>query len=279
MRLTIERGINKVLRPLDLQLVHRGQAALARTSRIVFFHVPKCGGSSIGHGLRSTFGHMNVDERRENFNLDASAAQRSANAVGVSFAQQNRFLLRYALEKNIRLIQGHFLFDELALAGLRETWEFITILRDPIKQVLSGYYYDRYKPTDREHFGIDVDIEEWLETKHARGYGVSFVSYFVGDPDLADAVPGFANDSAEMDAAVERAIRNLESFAVVGNVGNVPGLEAAIGEKFEVNIKFEHVKRTPVGKYPSFADHGEAVQQRLRELCVPNERVFRHFFG
>lgn len=279
MRLKIERGINKVLKPLDLKLVRRGDgAASAKQKRIIFFHVPKCGGSSIGNGLRSAFGHENVEERRENFNLDAKAARQSANALQIPMAAQNQVLLRYALEKNIRLVQGHFLYDRMSVNGLGNEWHSLTILRDPRSHILSGYYYDRYKPRGREHFGIETELEEWLETPHARGYGVAFIRYFVGEPEIADTIVNYTNESTEMQEAVDKAIKNLETFTAIGDIGNVGAFESKLEEKFNKKIKFEKLKRSPAGSYPRFPEQNKNVQDKILELCAPNIKIYEHVF-
>jgi len=273
--LIVERVANKIVRPLGLQLVHRGDRGFDDVPRLIFFHVPKCGGSSINHGLRWALKLQNVDTQRNNFHYEAAAGLRASRQLGLTEAEYNKIILRYALELGrIRYIYGHLQFDEDTLAGFRREWKYITVLRNPKQHLLSAYYYNRYKD-DRVHKATDLDLREWLETQHAREVGMVFVRTFVGDAALAEELRKESCDGATMREAAQRAAANLKTFTVVGYTHAMEEFETQLNRTLGVKAEIAERNRSPKKKYPRFEDHDPAIRSRIAEIVGPNEMVTR----
>lgn len=271
--LIVERVANKVVRPLGLQLVHRGDAGFDDVPRLIFFHVPKCGGSSINHGLRWALKLQNVDTQRNNFHYEAAAGLRASRQLNITEADYNKIILRYALELGrIRYIYGHLHFDETALDGFRQEWKCITVLRNPKQHLLSAYYYNRYKE-NRMHKATDLCLRDWLETQHAREVGMVFVRTFVGDATLAEQLRYESSDGATMREAAQRAAVNLTTFTVVGHTHAMEEFEAQLNHKLGIKTKIVERNRSPKKKYPRFEDHDPSTRSRIEEIVSPNEMV------
>lgn len=278
-RLTVRNVINKTLQSVDLKLVKVGRVQVAQMRKILFIHVPKCGGSSVIDGLQSAFGLEAIDDRRAPFRLDDTAAAATLRQLGLPFEQVSRLLLRYALERlGANYVAGHFYFDNQAVTDLQHEWTRLTTLRDPKKHILSFYYFNRFKKGNRE-YATELTIEEWLETANAKGAGMAFVRIFVGDVDVIPRLDEVAADGEFMRAAVTRAIENLATFTVVGDSGDMPGFENAIADKLGVRVQFDHINTSPAKSYPSFEEHSAAVQRRIEEISLPNQAIYDHFFG
>jgi hypothetical protein len=112
-----------MLQSVDPQPVGPGASASA-ASLLVFIHIPKTAGTTLGKLLRLHYG-------------DAFGR---VNTSGAWSAEELRDRVRAASAKpGVRVLQGHIPFGMQAV--LPDDAQYVTVLRDPVERVLSQYHH------------------------------------------------------------------------------------------------------------------------------------------
>ena len=274
LRTLLNLGNDHVLRPFDLKIVRRSrtlgdeQARGLNEKRIVFFHAPKCGGTSVHKLLATAFGGP--------AGLDPIAAEAAARNLGVSGLEMREAVLAYFVKRSrARFISGHYAYSRRAFAGHEHEFDLITILRNPIDRFLSHYYYNRFKD-ERHHFPIECELQDWLETDQARAAATVFAKLFVGDPAVAKTLDATGRGK-DMRAAVSDAIANLSRFAIVGVLEHLDAFESDVRKRYGIRNSIGHLRKSPKAGYPKFADQPMHVQDRILEMCAPDMTIYETF--
>jgi len=265
-----------VLRPFDLKVVRRSGASAyehARVEgpgakRVVFFHVPKCGGTSIREFLAATFGRP--------IRLDTVASEGVARNFGVTELEVGEVLLAYFVQGCPKYIGGHYPYSRRVFAGHEGDFEFITVLRNPLDRMLSLYYFNRFRK-DRDYFSVECELSEWLASREARRAGTVFVRTFMGDLNLARRIPEAYGDARVMDAAIDEAISNLQNFAIVGTLEDIGGFENAMRQRYGARSSIGHLRQNPISRYPKFDEQPKELQEQIREMCQPDMAIYKSF--
>jgi hypothetical protein len=271
LRALLRLGNEHVLRPFDLELVRRSRVpdhveVQQAARRIVFFHPPKCGGTSVRGWLASAFGRP--------AGLDPIAAEAAAHNIGVGSASEREAILAYFVERqDARFICGHFAYSRRAFANHEDQFDLITILRNPLSRTLSRFYFKSDQKA-RQHFPIEGELEDWLQTDGAKSAATVFTKMFVGDIDLMKRL-GCGASKAERSEAASQAIDNLKRFTIVGTLEHLEAFEHAIQQRYGIHTRMGHTRNNPT--YPRFAQQPPAVQDRLRELCQEDMMIYEAF--
>lgn len=269
-------GNEHVLRPFDLKIVRRSRVPLSADEpapgvggrRIAFFHTPKCGGTSVHTWLATAFGGP--------AGLDPIAAEAAARNIGATGLEFREALLAYFVQRrDARFISGHYSYSGRAFAGHEDEFDLITILRNPIDRLLSQYYYNRFRD-QRNHFPIDSELSDWLQTNQARAAGMVFTKMFVGDAAVAKDLDKCGRGS-DTRAAVSTAIANLGRFTIVGMLEDLDGFEKEIKSRYGIRSSIGHLRKSPKAGYPKFADQPMSIQDRIRELCEEDMEIYETF--
>lgn len=193
--------------------------------KIVFHHIPKCGGMSITAGLALTYYPLRLAlGGRRNFpgRLDAKAASAAAALQGQNRYEYRRLLMAYHLEQDkTPFLFGHYPFCPSAYERFKNDWAFVTLLRDPVKRWYSEYYWNRYKSHDYDK--TELDIEAYLDSEQGRLNAQSFTNFLAPRPD--PLAPPTAKD-------VKHSLENLEKFDVVGKLEDLPKFRSAMKTRF-----------------------------------------------
>lgn len=152
---------------------------LKKEPKIVFHHIPKCGGTSIVTGLVLTYYPLRfLKYRKQGFpgNLNSRAASVIAEQSGVNRYEFRRQLLSYFIEKaDSAFISGHYPFDKDLFEKNKNEWNFITLLRDPAARWYSEYFWNRYK--NHEYQKTELSMEEYIESDQGRINARSFTNF------------------------------------------------------------------------------------------------------
>lgn len=125
---------------------------------LVFIHIPKTAGTSLGSLLQSHFSPSEV--------LQAPIDIIEAND------EPSKFLSSY------RLINGHNPYR--IEAYLRKDPVFITMLRNPIERTISAYYHAQHdKEHDFHQLALDHNLESYLKLEVVRNAGSNIMSRYL----------------------------------------------------------------------------------------------------
>lgn len=236
--------------------------------RVLFLHVPKCGGNSIRTALRGAYNWPLSKSRRRFFNVSPRRSRRVAEMVGRPVGDVRDELLRYhLLDERVRLATGHFLWPE----GLREQFPdvcFVTTLREPVSRFLSAYYAaraGRAAPASR----TTASLEAFLDSEEARRVGSSYVSFF------ARAAP---KEALEPDA-LELAKRRLVSVEVLGVLEDLPGFVAAFEQRFGARLVIPRANVGGLRRQRERTEVTEAIREGIAELVRPDQILYDFVVG
>ncbi len=230
-------------------------------SRIMFYHLAKCGGMSTTYALLKSYRPWNLISHQAIFQLSETPtriAEESQGDGSLSFRQR---MLIYALASpNVRLAAGHFELSPDVFGVLKSDWTFATVIRDPVDRWFSHYFYNFGR---NEKFGIHEPLKTFVETEYAHEMGRLYVRNFSCHFDLKreDAI-----------SAAPLAIENLRRFDIIGRTDRMSDfardLRSATGVKCAIGRDNTGGART---RRASEVD--ESIIARVREICKPDYMV------
>ncbi len=241
--------------------------------KIFYMHVPKCGGTSVANAIRNSFMTWNPADDQRIAHLDPYAADQAAQVAQMDPLAYNRKLLPYFLGAgHYRYVYGHFAFDEATYAAFADQWAFVTLLRDPVKKWFSLYYYNRYKKAD--FFKIEEELEEFVNTPLAQGYGCDYVMQFAGH-DHGVAVGEIANYTTyTTQPAIARAMENLQKFHLVGALEQLDRFVEQFALHYGTQLQIATKNHNPIAKQQQAVS--DEVMAKVRELCQPNLILYQY---
>lgn len=236
-------------------------------NKIVFCHIPKCGGMSIVAGLAYTYYPWRlVRHGKAGFpaHLNSHAASVAADELGLERYQYRRGLLHYHLAaEDSPLISGHYPFCADA-ARRYPDWSFVTLMRDPYARWLSEYYWNRYK--DHDYARTALGMEEYLETEQGQSNTRSYINFLTHAP--APSAPPSHDEC-------KQALENLNSFKVLGVLEHLERFRDDMKKSFGRKPYFLKRNRTPASKenYKK-PDTDSAFYKKLTSMLEPDMEVY-----
>ena len=101
---------------------------------VVFHHVPKCGGTSVGRAIRRRYllsqATVKPEESYRAFAAFTGRSDRDAMLRDVLDLREQMML--YHLFDGVRCLSLHVRFSEAAFDRFGERYRFVTLLRDPV---------------------------------------------------------------------------------------------------------------------------------------------------
>lgn len=235
--------------------------------RVVFHHVPKCGGTSVGRAIRKKY-LLSQATIRPNASFRAYAAfigSDDTEAVLKGVFDLREQMLLYLLFEDVRCVSAHVHFSETAYKLFHESYKFITILREPVSRFVSNYRWSRHRPDD--HSYIDESFEAYLASNRARQDGAMYVQYFSG-------LPGGADIRAP--EAIGAAKRNLDRFDVVGLLHDIDGFTAKLESELGLHVRIGHENKQKNRDGGGASALDPATRAEVERLCAPDLEIWRH---
>jgi hypothetical protein len=236
----------------------------------VFFHVMKCGGTSVRAGLATgALGERpgtvsSTETRRELgnpqiFELDGDTAKVAAGGKHAdNWAFRDALLPYVLLAMHPSVVLGHFRYRD-RYRDFLDSAHFVTVLRDPVERIVSLYKYRRY------HEGIDIPVstgfDEFIANSRWAKEGHAFVDTFVGRDGL----------DPRSDEAVAAAVANLGRYAVVGFIDRLDDFSSQVTARIGKPVKIPMLNASPA---PADADIEPDALERARLVCAPDIQVY-----
>lgn len=241
----------------------RKRAGHERFDKIFFLHIPKCGGTSVSHAIQDSFGFDKSTYGYPFFSLDSNASRKCSALFDDDLIDYRLRILAYYMSlPRYKYIHGHFNFSSKIFQEFNSQWNFITILRDPVDQWFSQYFYDTR--TDSE-VPILCDLESFVSTDRACLMGNSYVRKLT---DSSFSKNAFTND------AVQLAISNLSKFSLIGVLERLDIFADAFNNIFKKKIAIDYLNVNPIPKYKQQEAVTENVLNKVIEICQPNIQIY-----
>jgi hypothetical protein len=233
--------------------------ARALDARIVFLHVPKCGGNSLRLALRDVYRGPFSGGSRHRMHVSPEGSRRAAESQGVAVDAFRDALLRYHLaESKLRLFTGHFPWPEGLLEEFPDV-SLVTSLRDPVAHFLSCYY------EARESGRTSESLEAFLEGRDARRIGARFVQAFGGSLGASEL---------DSEAAQQAARERLARVTVVGLLEDLSGFAADFRRRFGVRLRFPHANAGRLRQRVERDERVDSLRARIEERVAPNQALY-----
>jgi hypothetical protein len=233
--------------------------------RIAFIHVPKCGGSSVNHAIRRSFGLSEYYLKKNRFELESGSSLRASSIADDDLmAYREKLLLYYLSSHNCKYISGHFDYAHKAFEEFRDVWNFITILREPVSKWFSQYFYNRNKNFGT--FQIESTLDEYLESEEGIALGGDYVRKF----------SGIRSSDIHADSdTIDCAIRNLDNFALVGVLEHLDRFIHDFEDLFDVRLFITKGNVSPIVKSKQKQIVTDLHRQKVKEICQPDTLVYQ----
>lgn len=234
--------------------------------RVLFLHLPKCGGTSLSAGLYAT-----VPLTARIGTIDALSTRRAAALCAFGQADLLRchedlddghhtFALRGGIAAahlfwTTRLVHGHVLLTPALTAALGREVRLVTLMREPKARALSNYRM-------AVRAGVIPDsVDAWLDGPAGQRMTRCYLRYLSGRNTIPDA---------EMPGALQDALAALPRFDVLGLLEDLPGFQAACRRKLGVR---PIVPRLNLGSGPSIVLTADQTA-RLDSMLKADQTIY-----
>jgi hypothetical protein len=160
------------------------------SERIFFIHIPKCGGVSIRQAITAKY--LSIDPRDDCgiVNLNAPVSRQVIETTeGINYPYDSdddypildfreKLLLYFMAQLSSKFISGHFLFSDYSYIKFGVKFNYITVLRHPVKRWISSYFFNHFK--SESHMKVYEDIETHLESYFGISQGFELVKFLGG---------------------------------------------------------------------------------------------------
>lgn len=232
--------------------------------RIVFHHVPKCGGTSVAQALRVRYaisfgGFPTRPTYRAVEALHPEEDEMGATKLVDEF---QHYSLLFYLYKDVRCVAGHVRFSSTAYEKFSDSYKFVTTLRDPIKLIESAFFYETKRTNHL--WEVPKNIEAYIERPQAQLLGASYSYFFSGLP---------ANSEPQSTESIELAKANLKLFDAVGFVDDMSSFQEQLRRNCGLRLRIGHANKSGA----SSAERSvitPAVRKKIEKLCAANLEIY-----
>lgn len=229
-----------------------GLAPVHPPRRIIFFHMPKCAGTSVRFAIEEAMRRKWPLWSPNIIRIDSNASEKAAAILETDRHSVRETLMLYALHlPRHHFISGHAPVTERTLAALKDTDLVVTVLRHPYKRVLSSYYFNVAKGTKGT---TEYDIEAWLD----RVEPSPMTAFFGG--------------------TFETAVRHIQGFDVIGFMDDLAAFEAELGWATSLPIRLKRRNKTGIS-YLDFDAQPSSVKAKIREICEQDLELYQAVRG
>ncbi|MBD3665393.1 sulfotransferase family 2 domain-containing protein [Sulfitobacter aestuariivivens] len=169
--------------------------------RLIYIHVPKCGGSSFGMALR-----LRYLTSQATISLRAGDPALTVEARIISEYQRRAVELRRLIAAGKHLIAGHVQYDAALHQAEAQDYRYVTLLRDPVSRFVSHYRYLQRRHPDPTR---PDTLAAFLDTPDAARLASQYLYYFAGQTQTM---------TSQNTPMIAQALSHLTAFDLVGDL-------------------------------------------------------------
>ncbi len=162
-----------------------------------------------------------------------------------------------------KYLTGHFRCTEEIRKRHEDQWDFITVLRDPVKRWISEFFFNTHKKSD--HFKIRIPLDEFLQTDIAQRMGSKYIDYFTDGTTLRDSI------------GIKSSIETIENYSLVGILENLDQFKTNFKKTFQTELVINERNKNPLSKSEMDKGVSEDQMKVIKEYCQPDIEVYQHF--
>jgi len=194
--------------------------AASRPKKILFDHLPKCGGSALNAYLKAHY------PRRRTFATDGYTP-----IVSVDEFKKLPERKRYSYD----LVKGHLAHELLDF--VHPECVKVTVLREPVERIVSHYYYAKRNPAHYLHGKIhdsDMGLEEYASSDLSGELRNWYTTHYSGmTAEDAESCP---------EESVANAFEVVNRYDVVGFLDNFPTFAETLRSLANLRCEYQNVK-------------------------------------
>lgn len=238
--------------------------------RVVFHHVPKCGGTSVGRALRKRYllSQATVTPESSFRAFEAFTGRTDRQQMLVDVLDLREQMMLYLMFEDVRCVSLHVRFSKTAHERFADRYKFVTVMREPVSRFISHYFWSYGKPD--AHARIEEEFAVFLDTERARRLGATYSEFYAG---LSK------EDDITTPAAIAAAIANLRRFDVVGKIENLAEFESGLKRELGVRIKIGHENKARKHDDKDKVLMSSELRARVNEICAPDVAIWKAYFN
>ena len=217
--------------------------------RLIYFHVPKCGGSTFGAALRLQYFWSQATIGQQITRPPGPEGQAQRKTRMEQDYDQRAGVLQRLVDHRVRCISAHVRYEAAFMDSTAQDYLRVKLLRDPVERFVSHYAYLQRRHPDPER---PSTLAGFLHTEDARRLGRQYLFYFGG-----------------AHANVGQAIDALRGFDLVGDLGQ--------GQRFRADLN------RMAGPLPNLGARNQApagaaipadLRQQIEKLCREDRAIY-----
>jgi hypothetical protein len=245
------------------------QSFLNRYPKVFFCHVPKCAGVSLSNAIYDSLYPKLFKATRFANSIDLKSSRISSELLGIDMmeARENQ-LITMLNDKYQKFATGHCRTRPEVVEKFSDEWNFVTILRDPVKRFVSEYIYNRYKQSD--WLTHEDSIDAYLESERALISSTTYARFFSSYSSFSSV---FSNEKD----AIQSAVNNLKQYSLVGTLEELTAWKQDFERNFNVQLKIHNKNSTPNDEESKKIYANEKVIERIQDLVSVDYAIYRAF--
>lgn len=245
---------------------HRYAIGVLSPPPVVFHHVPKCGGTSVGRALRRRYilSQQTVLPEESFRAFETFTGRRDREQMLIDALDLRDQILLCHVFCDVHCVSAHVRFSNSAYNRFKDRYRFITLLREPVPRFISHYFWGHDQP--QAHARIEEDFEAFLGTARAKRLGATYVEYFCGLPKGADITGS---------EAIEAAKNNLKLFDVVGRLDDLPAFEGNLKQLLGAHVRIGYENKAKQLATVRKSTVTPELRRRVEELCAPDLAIWQ----